>query len=631
MCGIAGIIDTKPHGRPGADLVGRMLDTIRHRGPDDAGVHDGGQAVLGVRRLKIIDLEGGHQPIANEDGTVWVVYNGEIYNHAAIRRELQAKGHRFSTVCDTEVIVHAWEEYGESLVDHFQGMFGFALWDSRTSTLVIGRDRLGIKPVYYAWDGSRLIFASEIKAVLASGFVPRALDLQALYHYVGYEFVPAPATMFRDVRKLPAGHLLTVTAGALTVRPYWDVPFEPADISDEERVSGIRRLLQEAVIKRLMSDVPLGVFVSGGLDSTAVLAFAKEGSTTPIPTFTIGYRDPSFSEWEYARRVAKHYGTDHHEIVIEPITPELIESTVWHLDEPMTDLSAIPFWILSRNARQHVTVCLSGEGGDEVFVGYDRFIASKLNDRVYSLLPRPLRRAVEQMVRRLPDREQKKGAINILKRFIEGAALPAEGGHMRWQYFSSAAQDQSLFGPGFLAQVTQDPFEPVRRHRARVGGGDRLAQECYVDLRLTMADSVLMKVDKMSMAHSLEVRVPFLDHALVEFAARIPSDQKFPGVRTKALYRKALQGVLPSFVLERGKQGYSLPIKNWLRTDLRPYMTTLLNQSPLIREHFDVPFVNTLIDQHVRRTHNHNHVLWALMNAALWHRKFIEERSVRAA
>jgi asparagine synthase (glutamine-hydrolysing) len=609
-----------------------MLDAIVHRGPDDFGIHDGGAAVIGTRRLKIIDLAGGHQPLSNEDGTIWVAYNGEIYNHLTLHRELEARGHRFNTVCDTEVIVHGWEEHGERIVDRFQGMFGFAVWDRRTGTLWLGRDRLGIKPVYYHWDGSRLIFASEIKAILASGLVAREVDLQALYHYVGYEFVPAPSTMFRGIQKLPPGHLLRVGDGRLELVPYWDVRFEPADLSEDEYIEGIRRLLREAVAKRLMSDVPLGVFLSGGLDSTAVLAFAREATTEAIPTFTIGYEDASFSEWDYARRAAAHYRTEHHEILIDPVTPELIEEALWHLDEPMTDLSAMPFYILSRAARRRVTVCLSGEGGDEVFVGYDRFIASKLNDAVYSGVPGPIRRGViEPLVRRLPDRDQKKGAINLLKRFVEGAALPAEAGHMRWQYFSSAAQDRALFRGAFLARVAADPFEPIRRHRARVAGADRLSQECYVDLRLTMPDSVLMKVDKMSMAHALEVRVPFLDHALVEFAARIPSGRKFPGLKTKALYRKAMHGVLPQFILDRGKQGYSLPLKAWLRGDLRDYMTTLLNGSPIIREHCNVAFVNVLIEQHLRRTHNHNHVLWALMNVAVWHRRFIEERTVRAA
>ncbi len=633
MCGIAGLFDTRAEGRADGETLSRMLDTIVHRGPDDVGSHVGGPMAFGTRRLKIIDLEGGHQPMANEEGTLWVAYNGEIYNHATLRRELEQAGHRFRTRCDTEVIVHAWEEFGPAAADRFEGQFAFAVWDAAAQSLTLVRDRLGIKPVYYHWDGTRLVFGSEIKAILASDLVPREVDLESLYFYVGYEFVPAPATMFRGVRKLPAGHRLTLAAGGEpVVESYWDVRFESAELSEEDYVRGIRRLLGEAVEKRLMSDVRLGVFLSGGLDSTAVLAYAKQATDEKLPTFTIGYRDDTFSEWDYARRAAAYYGTEHHEIVIEPLTPELIEKSVWHLDEPMTDLSSIPFHVLCRHAREEVTVCLSGEGGDEVFVGYDRFIASKIDRLWYSRLPAPLRRhVVEPAVRWLPDRPQKKGTVNLLKRFIEGAALPIEAEHMRWQYFSSAAQDRRLFTPTFLQRVVPDPFAPIRDHAGRAGDVDRLARECYVDLRLTMPDSVLMKVDKMSMATSLEVRVPFLDHALVEFAARIPSDLKFPGLRTKSIYRKAMLGVLPPFVLDRGKQGYSLPIKNWLRGDLRGYMTGLLRGSPLLREHLQMGHVDTLIDEHLRRVRNHNHVLWGLMNLAIWHRRFIEGQAVQAA
>ena len=632
MCGIVGILDTRPDGEVDPAVIERMLDSIVHRGPDDAGTHVGTQVGLGTRRLKIIDLEGGHQPLSNEDGSAWVAFNGEIYNHEARRTALARSGHQFRTRCDTEVIVHEWEEHGEKCVDWLDGQFGFAIWDAPKRTLMLARDRLGIKPLYYSWDGTRLIFSSEIKGVLASELVPREVDLQSLYHYIGYEFVPAPSTMFRGIHKLPAGHRLIVRDGQLDVQSYWDLQFEPEDLSEDECVSSIRQLLGEAVEQRLMSDVPLGVFLSGGLDSTAVLAFAREATTQPLPTFTIGYTDKTFSEWEYARRAAKHYGTDHHEIVIDPITPEAIEHVVWHLDEPMTDLSALPFHVLCRHAREQVTVCLSGEGGDEVFVGYDRFIASKLERTVYARAPGFLRRhLVDPAVGWLPDQPQKKGAVNLLKRFVEGAALPLEGGHMRWQYFSSIDQDRRLFTQTFLDRIAHDPFEPIRRQAAAAGDVDRLSRELYVDTRLTMSDSVLMKVDKMSMATSLEVRVPFLDHRLVEFAARIPSDTKFPRIRTKAIYRKAMVGLLPSFILERGKQGYSLPLKTWLRGELREYMTTLLNSSPLLQEHMNLPYINTLIDEHQRHIKNHNHVLWALMNLALWHRRYIEGREARAA
>jgi len=632
MCGIAGILRTEPKATVNTELISRMLSAIVHRGPDDQGIHGDGQMAFGTRRLKIIDLSAGHQPLSNEDRTVWVAFNGELYNHANRRKELALAGHHFRTRCDTEIIVHEWEEHGAQCVDWLEGQFAFSVWDASTRTLMIARDRLGIKPLYYSWDGRQLIFASEIKALLASGLIQPAVDLQSLYHYIGYEFVPAPATMFQGIHKLPPGHRLLVKQGSLSVEPYWDLHFEPDEISEDECISTIRQLLGEAVEKRLMADVPLGVFLSGGLDSTAVLSFARAVTDQPLPTFTIGYADDTFSEWTHARRAAKYFGTDHHEIIIDPITPELIEHAVWHLDEPMTDLSSIPFHILSCHAQKEVTVCLSGEGGDEVFVGYDRFIASKLDRLIYSRLPVSLRRyVIEPIIDWLPDRPQKKGAINLLKRFVEGAALPAEAEHLRWQYFSSRDQDSRLFTSRFLDQIKLDPFEPIRRHAAKASHADRLSRELYTDLRLTMADSVLMKVDKMSMATSLEVRVPFLDHKLVEFAARIPSSMKFPGIRTRAIYRKAMTGILPPFVLERGKQGYSLPLKTWLRGELRDYMTTLLNTSPLIQEHMQLDYINNLIDEHMRQVHNHNHVLWALMNVALWHRRFIEADAPRLA
>ena len=626
MCGIAGVFDTAPDTRTEVADVRRMLGCIAHRGPDDEGLYDGGSIVFGTRRLKIIDLAGGHQPMSNEDGSVWVAFNGEIFNHGHRRDALRRLGHDFRTRCDTEVIVHEWEEHGVDCVDHLHGQFGFAVWDRDSRTLMLARDRLGIKPLYYAWSGTRLVFASEIKAILAIGAVTPEVDLQALYHYLGYEFVPSPATMFRGIRKLPAGHRLVVSGGTSSIEPYWRVDFEPADISEAECIRRIRQLLGEAVEQRLMSEVPLGVFLSGGLDSTAVLAYACQATERRLPTFTIGYADGSFSEWEHARRAADYYGTAHHEIVIDPVTPELIERAVWHLDEPMTDLSSIPFHLLCREARGHATVCLSGEGGDEVFVGYDRFVASRVEQAVYRHIPAALRnQVIAPLVGRLADRPQKKGAINLLKRFVEGAALPPEGGHMRWQYFSSDELEKRLFRPAFLSAVAADPFEPVRRHAVQAGATDRVGRECYVDLRLTMPDSVLMKVDKMSMASSLEVRVPFLDHRLVEFAARIPSRLKFPGLRTRALYRRAMTGVLPTFVLQRGKQGYSLPLKTWLRGELHGYMVNLLDSSPLIREHFDPEGVRVLVDEHLKRVRNHNHVLWALMNAALWHRRFVEQ------
>ena len=625
MCGIAGVLEYRAGQTTPGHVLESMGKVIEHRGPDQAAIFQDGPIGLVARRLKIIDLSpAGSQPIPNEDGSIQLVYNGEIFNHATLRRELEVLGHRFRGRCDSEVVVHAYEAWGPRCVERFRGFFAFALWDGTARRLFLARDRIGIKPLYYAERPDRFLFGSEIKAILEHPDVPREVDLQSLYHYVGYEFVPGPATMFRGIRKLPPGTLALVEGGRVETRPYWELTFadSPHDAATLER--RVRETCRDAVHAWMMSDVPEGVFLSGGLDSTAVLAFAREATSGPLPTFTLGYDDPSFSEWEYAREAAKYYGTEHHEITIAPLTPAVIEEAVWHLDEPMTDLSAVPLFLLCREARRDVTVCLSGEGGDEVFVGYDRFVASKA-DRLYRLLPGWLRRhVIEPWVTRLPDQEQKKGRRILLRRFVEGARLDPEGGHMRWQYFGSPALDAQIFGPAVLRTVDRDRFAPIRRALERCGSSRQLDREIFVDTRFTMPDSVLMKVDKMSMAHALEVRVPLLDHHLVELAATIPPELKFPGFRTRAIYRRALRGVLPRRILTRGKQGYSLPLKQWLRRELKDYTIRLLNGSEMIRAYFDRDGVNWTIAEHLARRANHNHTLWALINLSLWHRRFIE-------
>lgn len=627
MCGIAGFLDPDADpGRSGSPLLRRMCDKIRHRGPDSRGFHDDPPVGLGVQRLAIVDLETGDQPVANEDGSVWVAFNGEIYNHASLRRELSSLGHRFRTDhADTEVLAHAWEEWGEGFPERLNGMFACALWDAGARRLLLVRDRIGIKPLYYWWDGRRLVFASEIKAILEHPAVDREVDLQSLYDYLGWEFVPGPATMFRDIRKLMPGHHLLWEDGRIDTRQWWDIRYEPVEADPEEHAAGIRDRLIASVRRRLQADVPVGIFLSGGLDSTAVLAAARELVDGPLRTFTIGYADPSFSEWDHAAFAAEYFGTVHREIPIRPISPELIERCVWQLDEPMTDLSAMPLYVLCEAAREDVKVCLSGEGGDEVFVGYDRFVASKC-DRVYRLVPGPIRRGlVAPLVSRLPDQEQKKGLINMVKRFVRGSELPVGPGAMRWQYFSSEARDRALFTDETRGRVETDRFAGLLRRVEGIDFPSALDRELYIDLRFTMPDSVLMKVDKMSMANSLEVRVPLLDHELVEYAARIPARQRFPGLRRRAIYRKAVAGLLPPRILDRGKQGYSLPIKNWLRHELRDWMVELLGASELIARHLQVDTVDRLIAEHLSRRHNHNHVLWALINLELWHRAYVQQ------
>lgn len=622
MCGICGFTWSDEA------LVRRMADTITHRGPDQEGVFCTEKISLGHRRLAIIDLsENGIQPMFNEDKSVVVVFNGEIYNFAALRDELQAKGHVFSSKSDTEVIIHGWEEWGIDSINKLRGMFAYALYDIAQDTLLLVRDRIGIKPLYYHRNGDRLVFASEIKAILEDSRVERRVNFQALYDYLGFEFVPAPQTMFEDIYKLPAGHYLLMKNGDISVKQYWDLTFGPesAPLGYGEAVEKMREHLDFAVKSHLVSDVPLGVFLSGGLDSSCIVALMRKNISGTLRTFTIGYEDRSFSELDYAEIVARHCDTDHHVLMLDQLRPEYVEQTLYHLDEPMTDLSTVPLYLLCQQAREHVTVCLSGEGADESFAGYDRFKASRLN-RWLSIMPRWLRNdAVGGIMQRMPDQHQKKGAVNMLKRFFEGSRLEEDGQHLRWQYFLNKSLENGLFREQFANAVNADPFRQVREYNNRcTAGDDAVNREIYLDMRFMMTDSVLMKVDRMSMASSLEIRVPLLDHVLVEFMASLPGDWKLKRLQTKHIFRAALQGLLPDKVVHRGKQGYSLPVKHLLRGELKDYMVSLLRDSTLINEHMDGTYINRLIEEHSTMQHNHNHILWALINVAIWHDRFFE-------
>ncbi len=625
MCGICGFNWSDE------TLVGRMTDRLAHRGPDQSGVFTADGWSLGHRRLSIIDLsEHGRQPLANEDGTVQVVFNGEIYNFAEIREDLAKKGHRFLGHSDTEVIVHGYEEYGTAVVHKFRGMFAFAVLDLRKQLLWLVRDRLGIKPLYYHWKNGRFVFASEIKAILEYEEAGRSVNYQAVYDYLGFEFVAAPSTMFEGISKLPAGcELILKKDTAPDVRAYWDLPNPaPADMVKDpvECAEHIRHLIDEAVRYRLIADVPLAAFLSGGLDSSAIVAMMRRHIPGRLRTFTIGYPDKTFSELDYAQKVAEQFETDHEVLMIEGMTPERIEKSLWHFDEPMTDLSSIPLMLICEQARRQVTVCLSGEGGDEVFAGYDRFKASRLS-RYYRNIPGFIRRGMlEPAILGLADRPQKKGAVNMLKRFVQGTLLPEEARHIRWQYFSSAEQDNALFTDDFKSRVNLDPFYRLREVASRYATNDDVNAEVFLDLRYEMADSVLMKADRMSMACGLELRVPLLDHHLVEYMARVPGNWKLKGLQTKHIFRKALEGILPRDIVYRGKQGYSLPVKNLLREELRGYMTDLLQESAIIRQVARPETVTRLINEHIAAQHNHNHVLWGLLHVALWHRRFFEER-----
>jgi len=619
MCGICGFSWNDEA------LARAMATQITHRGPDQEGIFCCDEMSLAFRRLSIIDLSGnGSQPMSNEDGTIHLVFNGEIYNFQELRRELTNKGHDFKSRTDSEVIIHAYEEYGIQAIEKLRGMFAFAVYDQRRKKLLLVRDRIGIKPLYYTFAGGQLRFASEIKSMLQDPQLERRVNYQALYDYLGFEFVPAPQTMFAGIHKLQAGHLLIFENNTIEVQQYWDLDFQRSAPlpSFDDAVEQLRDHLDTAVKSHLVSDVPLGVFLSGGLDSSCLVALMRRHISGPLKTFTIGYKDKSFSELDYAEIVARHCETDHQVLLLDALNADYVEQTLWHLDEPMTDLSTVPLYLLCKQAREQVTVCLSGEGADESFAGYDRFKASRMNT-LFRLIPGPLRRQViGRLTAMLPDQPQKKGAVNMLKRFVEGANLDPEGRHLRWQYFLNKSLEQQLFTPSFREKITMDPFRQIRALNRTCNATDQVNREIYLDMRFMMTDSVLMKVDRMSMASSLEIRVPLLDHVLVEFLASLPGSWKLNRMTTKYIFRKALDGLLPDTIVNRGKQGYSLPVKHLLRDELKEYMIERLKNSAVIRETMDSACLDRLIAEHCSRKQNHNHVLWALLNVAIWHDRF---------
>jgi len=619
MCGIAGF------NWADENLIQRMTQKIHHRGPDAQGTRVFDAFSFGNTRLSILDLSSnGNQPMSTRNGTLWIVYNGEVYNFPELKKELLQKGHVFKSNTDTEVVLKCYEEYGLNALSKLNGIFGFAIWDDVKKELLLARDRIGVKPLYYYWNQGRLIFGSEIKSILEAPQVHKEINRQALYHYVGYEFVPAPDTMFQHIQKLPPGHYARLKNGEFQITSYWDLEFRIQEDDEDSLANKVFVSLGAAVKRQMIADVPVGVFLSGGLDSSAVVGFAAQNTSKKLKTFSIGYHDKTFSELPYAQQVADFFGTEHHVLMIDPISPEDIEHSLYHLDEPMTDLSTIPFHLICKKAKEHVKVCLSGEGGDEMFMGYDRFKAAKLN-RMYSLLPESFRkRILNPFILSLPDQSQKKGVINMLKRFIEGSLYPEEVGAMRWQYFLNPEKEKNLFHPQIHSQICFDPFRPLLNSKRRSHAKDPIDADIYIDTRFTMTDSVLMKVDKMSMATSLEVRVPFLDNEVMDLCASIPHRLKLKGFKTKYIFRKALEmhRFLPPNIISRGKQGYSLPIKNWLREELRSFTEHLLQTSPILLENFNPSTLKTLFHEHMSHTHNHNHLLWALIHLALWHKKF---------
>jgi len=623
MCGIAGIVAWRGTAPSRDDLV-RMCDSPIHRGPDDDGYLVEGPVAMGMRRLSIIDLAGGHQPIFNEDGTVAVVFNGEIYNYRELRTELESKGHRFSTASDTEVIVHLWEEDGIQFPRRLNGMFAIALYDRTRRRLVLARDHVGIKPLYYAQSADGLVFGSEVKALLASGRVGRRLNVDSLAQFLSWEYVPGAETLLIDIQRLePARSLeIDLDTGVTTVRRFWNPlsaagsePQARTDAEWEEETDGV---IRRAVQRQLVSDVPLGAFLSGGVDSSLVVAAMGEAET-----FSIGFDDPSYNETEWSKRVADHLGVHHHIEIIRPDVLELFEHLMHFMDDPIGDFSIFPTYLVSKLARKHVKVVLSGDGGDELFGGYETFLAEE-KFRTWQRLPAWLRRGVlEPAIEALPPTAAKKGLVNKARRFVEGARLDPAWGHARWRVFCDEVVRARLLTSDARRAVATPVGAHILSLRAEAQDRDARDRALYVELGSYLVDNCLTKVDRMSMACSIESRVPLLDREVVEFAFRLPSRLKYDASHTKILLKRIAARHVPRECVYRPKEGFSIPIKNWLRQQFRGLVEHYLAPERLRREGLFVPeVVERLWLEHLGNRANHSHLLWSLLVFEKWRERW---------
>ncbi len=626
MCGICGFLENGPPAD--AEILQRMSSRLVHRGPDEAGEWRSGPIGLATRRLRIIDAASGHQPLTSHGGSCVIAYNGEVYNFPELRRELETRGVAFRTRSDTEVVVNLYEQHGLAFVHRLRGMFALAIWDRHRRRLVLARDPLGKKPLYYSQtENGTLVFASEIKALLPYPGVARDIDADALDLFLTLEYVPAPRSIFRSVCKLPPGHLLVCEAE----RPphlsrYWDIPARERSAPPAQLREEFLALLSESVRLRLVADVPLGAFLSGGIDSSAVVAMMARHSGEPVRTFSVGFDDRSYNELPHARRVARRFATRHEERVLRPDIRLLVEELAGVLDEPLADVSLYPTYLVSRTARQQVTVALSGDGGDELFGGYEHYLAQKAA-RLADLAPaRPLARRLPRLAALLPPNRLKKGLANRLRRFGEGFAHDPANRHLRWMIHLDAAMKRQLYAPDFLQPRFLDELcerPPFSAHFAASRQFTGLNQDLYLDVKTYLCDDIMAKVDRMSMAASLETRAPLLDVRLVEFAFSLPAEMKIRGHTGKWLLKDALEGLLPRETIRRRKEGFSFPMKTWLRGELKELMRDTLSESRL-RAHglFNPGTVRQWMWEHLHGTRDHSHRLWPLIVFHLWRDRY---------
>jgi asparagine synthase (glutamine-hydrolysing) len=626
MCGIVGIIDL--YKKASVEKLTEMSSVMSHRGPDEEGYHVDGHVALGHRRLSIIDLESGKQPMSNEDGTIWITYNGEIYNFPEIKKELIEKGHHFKTRSDTETIIHAYEEYGIQCLEKIRGMFAFGIWDKKKRELFLARDRLGKKPLYYYIENNKFVFASEIKAILQDNRVKRELNSVALADYLTYNYIPFPNTIFKNIFKLKPAHFCIVKirneAIETTIKPYWDIKYNPDfSLTENDWIEGLREKIKEAVKIRLISDVPLGAFLSGGIDSSSVVAFMSMVQDKPVKTFSIGFREEDFSEMEYAKEIAKRFGTEHFELTVEPDAIEVLPKLAWEFDEPFADSSAIPTYYVSKMARQHVKVILTGDGGDEVFAGYKRYLWAKDMSK-YDWLPDGIKKLLFGVpAKLLPEGIKGKGMLMHLSKnaFERYAGLNT---------FSDRSYLKNILNKDILNNLKLNYNEnnsnmlKLKQYYESCNVDDYLTKIQYVDTKIYLAEDILTKVDRASMLCSLETRSPFLDHELVEFVASIPSSLKIKKDQTKYILKKTMNGVLPETILYRRKMGFGVPLVHWFKEDLLDYARdTLFSKNSITDDIFNKEYVNTILNNHQKHGRDLSARIWALLFFEHWSRHWM--------
>jgi asparagine synthase (glutamine-hydrolysing) len=641
MCGICGAVWSDPNSALTTESLQAMMDRLVHRGPDDVGSYRDSHAALGFRRLAIIDLVGGNQPLSNEDGTVWTIFNGEIYNYPALRRRLEAKGHRLRSQGDTEVLVHLYEDEGTGMFQLLRGMFALAIWDAPRRTLVLARDRMGQKPLVYHHDGGRLVFASELKALLAlpEPIIPRRIDPMALDHYLSYGYVPHPRTILEGTLKLPPAHYALWRGGVLAIERYWHPDWNAErERPIEEDIAALHATLADAVREQMVSDVPLGAFLSGGIDSTIIVGLMQRASSRPVKTFAIGFPDSRYDETQYAELAARHLGTEHQTFIVEPKAWETLPELAWHFDEPFADSSALPTWYVSRETRRSVTVALTGDAGDELFGGYDRYRALALTELFHRLPDGPRRILGGTMVRVLPRSARSKTRLRKLQRLFEHINEPAESRYVGWMSTFDETARLTLYSDAQLdtlaaaASALEDPSEAdpsalLATAFAAAARRDRVTRAMVADLLTYLPGDLLVKVDLASMAHSLECRGPFLDHRVVELAMAMPLDRKFrlrPG-RSKVVLKQAFADLLPPRIKTRSKMGFGVPISRWFRDELKTELEeVLLDTLCLNRGLFRPEAVRGIVAEHVEGRREHSFRLWALLMLELWFRRHLD-------